>query len=290
MSTGLRTLDTFAAEPSPPQMLQAVEADADLKRDLSRAAMKIIMAADTNGDRTIDKMEASAFVNTAGHEVSSVLLQHLEDFDVDQDGAVNLAELVQGIVAAAAPKVQSLEGQVQSLEGKVQSEAAKVLALADTDQDQSIDKTEVKAFLEIPGREALLFLLREFDSYDTDGSRSLSLNEITQLLLAAANGNKLEVQAQPQVHAQPAPQEGVVATDEASALAAKVLRAAQKVMERGDKDKNALLSVEEVNTLVSEPGQEFLSGITSNFESFDSDGSGSLDINELSNLLRALSQ
>jgi len=290
MSTGLRTLDTFAGEPSPPQMLQAVEADADLKRDLSRAAMKIIMAADTNGDRTIDKMEASAFVNTAGHEVSSVLLQHLEDFDVDQDGAVNLAELVQGIVAAAAPKVQSLEGQVQSLEGKVQSEAAKVLALADTDQDQSIDKTEVKAFLEIPGREALLFLLREFDSYDTDGSRSLSLNEITQLLLAAANGNKLEVQAQPQVHAQPAPQEGVVATDEASALAAKVLRAAQKVMERGDKDKNALLSVEEVNTLVSEPGQEFLSGITSNFESFDSDGSGSLDINELSNLLRALSQ
>jgi Ca2+-binding EF-hand superfamily protein len=254
-------------------MLHVIETDAELKRDLTRAAMKIIMAADTNGDHSIDKLEASAFVDTSGHDVSSALLQHIEDIDVDKDGAINLVEMVRAIVAAAAP-------QVQSLEGKLQYEAAKVLAAADTNDDQALDRTELNTFMQVPGHEPFKVLFSKFDSYDTDGSQSLSFNELTNLLLD---------EARPEARAQPVSQQANVAEGTSAPVDEKFLLAAQRVMEQGDTDKNASLSMQEVNALVSRPGHEFLAGISSRFESFDEDGSGSLDVKELSKIIRALS-
>jgi len=117
-------------------------------------------AADKDGNGTLDAEEAKAFPRVA---------KNFDRLDTDKDGSVSRAELAAGM--------QHMHGKGRKMHRKGMAAFQK----ADTDKDGTLDRAEAAA---IPG------VAKNFEAIDTDGSGTVSLEEVHAYMKARRPRNE----------------------------------------------------------------------------------------------------
>jgi len=263
--------------------LNTLDSSPRLRGEIKSAALAILKAADSNNDNAIDRDEASFFMSAPGHPVAGSLLRAFEAIDTDKDGVVIVPELVNVILASAAGNDKTDQagqhGREQRLYESSRAEAVKLFELAHVSLDGSLHRTELSAFVAVPGHEPFTFLLTDFEQFDEDHSGGLTQEELTTMIVETTK--KLSSpETVAQLKAEPLPPAGadMVVTDTAQE---KVARAAQVLVNQADTNKDGEVSRLEAAALVTQPGLDFLSKLVSNFDTFDTDSSNTLDVNEV---------
>eukprot|EP00450_Noctiluca_scintillans_P019636 CAMPEP_0194523882 /NCGR_PEP_ID=MMETSP0253-20130528/58904_1 /TAXON_ID=2966 /ORGANISM="Noctiluca scintillans" /LENGTH=303 /DNA_ID=CAMNT_0039368459 /DNA_START=54 /DNA_END=965 /DNA_ORIENTATION=- len=264
--------------------VEALDSSPKLRQETRATAVGLLKAADTNEDHRIDRNEAAGFMAASGHPVSGSLLRAFDSIDANMDGLLDLAELLNVILATAAA-----HGRDRQLHERASAEGTRMLALIDVNKDQVLSRDEVSAFLAESGREVFNFLLTDFEQFDEDRSGGLTLQELNNMLVYVSKTPGTAAQPEAQSTAVAPMSQAAAEVPVAETTQAKVARAAKVLLTQSDANQDGVISRDEAKAMAATSGQEFLSKLVTDFDTFDKDSSNTLDLKELTVSIQAMS-